>query len=66
MIRKDEEFKESRVQAVRRPVKGGSPSARPKDWSALPASNAVASEEFMRDVEDLPVQERELWSGSKR
>jgi antitoxin VapB len=33
-------------------------SARPKDWSAYMASNAVASEEFMEGVEDLPVQER--------
>ena len=35
-------------------------SARPKDWSAYLASDAVASDEFMREVEDLPVQERSL------
>jgi hypothetical protein len=33
-------------------------SARPTDWSAYLASDAIASEEFMRDVDDLPVQER--------
>ena len=35
-------------------------SARPKDWSAYLASDAVASDEFMQEVEDLPVQERSL------
>jgi antitoxin VapB len=35
-------------------------SARPKDWSAYLASGPVASDDFMRDVEDLPVQERDL------
>jgi len=35
-------------------------SARPKDWSAYLASDAVASEEFIEGVEDLPVQERSL------
>lgn len=35
-------------------------SARPEDWSAYLASNAVASEGFMEEVEDLPVQERIL------
>ena len=35
-------------------------SPRPKDWSAYLASPAVASEEFMEGVEDLPVQERSL------
>jgi antitoxin VapB len=35
-------------------------SARPKDWSACLASSPVASEEFMKGVEDLPVQERAL------
>ena len=35
-------------------------SARPKDWSAYLASDAVASEEFMEGVEDLPIQERSL------
>lgn len=35
-------------------------SERPRDWSAYLASSAVASEEFMEGVEDLPVQERSL------
>jgi antitoxin VapB len=35
-------------------------SARPKDWSAYLASDAVASDEFMQNVEDLPVQERSI------
>lgn len=35
-------------------------SARPNDWSAYLASGAVASEEFMVGIEDLPVQERSL------
>ena len=35
-------------------------SARPKDWSAYLASGPVASEDFMENVEDLPVQERDL------
>ena len=35
-------------------------SARPKDWSGYLGSEAVASEEFMEGVEDLPVQERAL------
>jgi antitoxin VapB len=34
-------------------------SPRPADWSAYLASGAVASDEFMEGVEDLPVQERE-------
>jgi len=33
-------------------------SPRPADWSAYLASEAVASEEFMEGIEDLPVQER--------
>jgi antitoxin VapB len=35
-------------------------SARPTDWSAFLASGPVASKEFMEDVEDLAVQERDL------
>jgi antitoxin VapB len=35
-------------------------SERPRDWYAYLASSAVASEEFMEGVEDLPVQERSL------
>jgi antitoxin VapB len=35
-------------------------SPRPADWLAYLDSGAVASEEFMEGVEDLPVQEREL------
>ncbi len=34
-------------------------SARPSDWSAYLASGPVASNEYMKDVEDLPMQERE-------
>jgi antitoxin VapB len=34
-------------------------SARPTDWSAYLASGPVASSEFMEDVDDLPVHERE-------
>lgn len=33
-------------------------SPRPKDWAAFIASNVRASDDFMADVEDLPVQER--------
>ena len=33
-------------------------SPRPKDWSALLSSDAAASSEFMKNVEKLPVQER--------
>lgn len=33
-------------------------SARPEDWSLYLASGPVASESFMAEVEDLPVQER--------
>jgi len=33
-------------------------SPRPKDWSEYLASDAIASEEYMEGVEDLPVQER--------
>ncbi len=35
-------------------------SPRPKDWSALLSSDAEASSEFMKNVEKLPVQEREF------
>ena len=35
-------------------------SPRPNDWSSYLASGPVASDEFMQDVEDLPVQERDL------
>ena len=34
-------------------------SPRPRDWKAYLESGPVASEAFMNDVEDLPVQERE-------
>ncbi len=34
-------------------------SARPSDWSAYLASGPVASNEYMNDVEDPPMQERE-------
>ena len=35
-------------------------SARPTGWSSYLESGAVASGEFMKDVEDHPVQEREF------
>jgi antitoxin VapB len=35
-------------------------SPRPKDWSALLSPDAAASEGFMKNVEKLPVQEREF------
>jgi antitoxin VapB len=34
-------------------------SPRPLDWEPYLDNGPVASEEFMEDVEDLPVQERE-------
>jgi antitoxin VapB len=34
-------------------------SPRPRDWSLYLESGPVASEEFMNEVEELPVQERE-------
>lgn len=33
-------------------------SKRPRDWSAFLATDAVASEDFMKGVEDLPLRER--------
>ncbi|HWE06561.1 MAG TPA: type II toxin-antitoxin system VapB family antitoxin [Rhizomicrobium sp.] len=33
-------------------------SPRPADWSAYLVEEPAASAEFMKDVEDLPVQER--------
>jgi antitoxin VapB len=33
-------------------------SPRPPDWSAYVAEGPNASSDFMKDVEDLPVQER--------
>ena len=35
-------------------------SPRPKDWRSYFESAPVASDGFMDDVEDLPVQEREV------
>jgi antitoxin VapB len=35
-------------------------SARPMDWSAYLTSGPVASREFMDEVDELPVQEREV------
>ncbi|MGH9334523.1 MAG: antitoxin [Vicinamibacteria bacterium] len=34
-------------------------SPRPKDWEAYLESGPMASHDFMENVEDLPVQERE-------
>jgi antitoxin VapB len=35
-------------------------SPRPKDWSEFLSQDAAASEEFMKNVEKFPVQEREF------
>ncbi len=35
-------------------------SPRPNDWSALLNSDAVASEDFMKNVEDLPAEEQDF------
>ena len=35
-------------------------SPRPKDWSEYLESSPGASEDFMQEVEDLPIQERDL------
>ncbi|HSW29245.1 MAG TPA: type II toxin-antitoxin system VapB family antitoxin [Longimicrobiales bacterium] len=37
-------------------------SPRPTDWGTYFVSRIVASPEFMQNVEDLPLQERELWT----
>lgn len=34
-------------------------SPKPTDWSSYLANGPVASEAFMEEIEDLPVQERE-------
>ncbi len=34
-------------------------SPRPKDWSGFLAAPVQVSEDFMADVEDLPLQERD-------
>ena len=34
-------------------------SPRPRDWKAYLESSPVASDSFMNEVEDLPVQKRE-------
>jgi antitoxin VapB len=73
--RKAKIFMNNRSQAVRLPKEfqfktqevfirkeGGEVilSPRPVDWSSYLAEGPVASSSFMGDVEDLPVQEREL------
>jgi antitoxin VapB len=55
---KEFQFKTSEV-FIRREGEDVILSARPTDWSAYLATGPVASKEFMADVEDLPVQERE-------
>ena len=35
-------------------------SPRPKDWSGYLTSNAIASDEFMEGVEDLPLEDRSV------
>ena len=37
-------------------------SPRPTDWGTYFESRVVASPEFMQNVEDLPLQERALWT----
>ena len=74
MQRKARIFMNNRSQAVRLPKEfqfntqdvfirkeGGKVvlSPRPFDWSSYLAEGPVASANFMEDVEDLPVQERE-------
>jgi antitoxin VapB len=74
MPRKAKIFMNNRSQAVRLPKdfqfdtqevfirKEGSEvvlSSRPFDWTAYLAEAPVASANFMDDVEELPVQERE-------
>jgi len=74
MQRKAKIFMNNRSQAVRLPKdfqfgteevfirKEGSEvvlSPRPFDWSSYLAEAPTASSEFMQDVADLPVQERE-------
>ena len=74
MQRKAKIFMNNRSQAVRLPKefqfqvqevfirKEGSDvvlSPRPSDWSAYLTEGPIASDTFMNDVEDLPVQERE-------
>lgn len=68
-------FKNNRSQAVRLPkdFQFSTPevfirrqgdevilSPRPKDWMEYLASGPVASAEFLEELEELPVQEREL------
>ena len=74
MPRRAKVFTETRSQAVRLPKefqfrtdgasirKEGEDvilSPRPADWGAYLESGPVASDAFMENVEDLPVQERE-------
>jgi antitoxin VapB len=74
MQRKAKIFMNNRSQAVRLPKdfqfatqevfirKAGSElvlSPRPFDWAAYLSEAPLASANFMEDVEDLPVQERE-------
>ena len=35
-------------------------SSRPPTWDSYLANGPIASEDFMKDVEDLPLQEREF------
>ncbi len=39
---------------------------RPADWSEFLAPEAAASHEFMKEVEDLPVQERKFFSPAQQ
>jgi antitoxin VapB len=55
---KDFQFETSEV-FIRREGDDVILSPRPQDWNAYLANGPVASDEFMEDVEDLPVQERD-------
>ena len=74
MQRKAKIFMNNRSQAVRLPKefqfsthevfirKEGNEvvlSPRPFDWTSYLAESPVASQDFMKGIEDLPVQERE-------
>ena len=56
---KDFQFAASEV-FIRRQGEDVILSPRPADWSNYLASNAVASDQFMEGIEELPVQERNL------
>jgi antitoxin VapB len=56
---KEFQFKTSEVY-IRREGEEIILSPRPADWSEYFATRHLATKDFMKDVEDLPVQERDL------